>query len=129
MPNNTQKGIEGEEIATAHLLKMGYEILEKNWRHQHLEIDIIASINKTLVIVEVKLRANAFFGNPEEFVTSSKQKKLIRAADFYIKEKANAQNKKIKIKEKTSLQNIMQKNYELRCETLKQNGWFDKLEI
>ena len=35
----------------------------------------------------------------------------------------------IKIKEKTSLQNIMQKNYELRCETLKQNGWFDKLEI
>jgi putative endonuclease len=86
MPNNTQKGNEGEEIARAHLLKMGYTILEKNWRHKHLEIDIIASINCTLVIVEVKLRANAFFGNPEEFVTISKQKKLIKAADFYIKE-------------------------------------------
>jgi len=86
MPNNTQKGNEGEEIARAHLLKMGYTILEKNWRHKHLEIDIIASINRTLVIVEVKLRANAFFGNPEEFVTISKQKKLIKAADFYIKE-------------------------------------------
>jgi putative endonuclease len=86
MPNNTQKGNEGEEIARAHLLKMGYTILEKNWRHKHLEIDIIASINSTLVIVEVKLRANAFFGNPEEFVTISKQKKLIKAADFYIKE-------------------------------------------
>ena len=86
MPNNTQKGNEGEEIARAHLLKMGYTILEKNWRHKHLEIDIIASINYTLVIVEVKLRANAFFGNPEEFVTISKQKKLIKAADFYIKE-------------------------------------------
>jgi putative endonuclease len=86
MPNNIQKGNQGEEIARAHLLKMGYSILEKNWRHKHLEIDIIASINNTLVIVEVKLRANAFFGNPEEFVTSSKQKKLIKAADFYIKE-------------------------------------------
>ena len=72
MPNNTQKGILGEEITTEHLLKMGYEILEKNWRHQHLELDIIASINNTLVIVEVKLRANDFFGNPEEFVTKSK---------------------------------------------------------
>jgi putative endonuclease len=38
------------------------------------------------VVVEVKLRASAFFGNPEDFVTISKQKKLIKAADFYIKE-------------------------------------------
>ena len=66
MPNNTQKGIAGEEIAVEFLLKNGYHILEKNWRHQHLEIDIIASIDNTLVIVEVKLRANDFFGNPEE---------------------------------------------------------------
>lgn len=86
MPNNTEKGIEGEEIAVALLLKKGYEILEKNWRHQHLEIDIICCIDSTLVIVEVKLRANDFFGNPEDFVTKSKQKKLIKAADFYIKE-------------------------------------------
>jgi serine/threonine-protein kinase HipA len=49
--------------------------------------------------------------------------------DFYVKEKANAQNKKIKIKEKTTLKEVMQKNFKLRCETLKQNGWFDKLEI
>ena len=86
MSNNIEKGTLGEEIAMAHLLKKGYKILKKNWRHQHLEIDIIASINSTLVIIEVKLRANDFFGNPEEFVTKSKQKKLIKAADFYIKE-------------------------------------------
>lgn len=86
MPNNTQKGVEGEEIAETHLLKKGYKILEKNWRHQHLEIDIIASINNTLVIVEVKLRANDSYGKPEDFVTKSKQKKVIKAADFYIKE-------------------------------------------
>lgn len=86
MPNNTQKGTAGEEIAVAHLLRQGYEIVAKNWRHKHLEIDIIACINSTLVIVEVKLRASNAFGAPEEFVTKAKQKKLIKAADFYIKE-------------------------------------------
>lgn len=86
MPNNTQKGTRGEEIAIAHLLKSGYEVLAKNWRFKHLEIDIVASIDNTLVIVEVKLRANDLYGAPEEFVTRSKQKKLIKAADFYIRE-------------------------------------------
>ena len=74
------------EATVAHLLKHGYHILARNWRYKHLEIDIIASINAALVIVEVKLRANAYYGNPEDFVTKSKQKKLIKAADFYIKE-------------------------------------------
>jgi putative endonuclease len=86
MPNNTQKGTAGEEIAIAHLLKQGYTILARNWRHQHLEIDIVAEINSTLIIVEVKLRVSNAFGAPEEFVTKSKQKKLIKAAHVYIME-------------------------------------------
>lgn len=110
MPNNTQKGNEGEEIARAHLLKLGYTILEKNWRHKHLEIDVIASINNTLVIVEVKLRANAFFGNPEEFVTLSKQKKLIKAADFYIKEN------NVNCEARFDIVSVIQNAYELKVE-------------
>lgn len=86
MPNNTEKGIQGEEIAINYLLNKGYQILEKNWRHQHLELDLICLFHQTLVIVEVKLRTNDYFGKPEDFVTKSKQKKLIKAADFYIKE-------------------------------------------
>ncbi len=87
MSNNTQKGTTGEEIAIEHLLKQGYRILARNWRHQHLELDIVAEIENLLVIVEVKLRASNAFGAPEEFVTKSKQKKLIKAADVYVKEK------------------------------------------
>jgi len=83
--NNNEKGSQGEEIACAYLVKHGYTILEKNWRYKHLEIDIIASNNNTLVIVEVKQRSSNFYGNPQEFVTKSKQKKLIKAADQYIK--------------------------------------------
>lgn len=86
MSNNTQKGNAGEEIAIAHLLKQGYNIRARNWRHRHLEIDIVAEIEDVLVIVEVKLRASNAFGAPEEFVTKSKQKKLIKAADVYIQE-------------------------------------------
>ncbi len=48
--------------------------------------------------------------------------------DFYIKDKPNAQNKKIKIKSKTTLDNIMMKHFKKRCETLKKNGWFESLE-
>ena len=86
MANNTEKGNAGEEIAIAHLLKHGYQILAKNWRSKHLELDVVAFINNTLIIVEVKLRSGNAFGNPEEFVTLKKQKNLIKAAHAYITE-------------------------------------------
>lgn len=49
--------------------------------------------------------------------------------DFYIKEQPNNQYKKIKIKQKTTLQEVMLKHYNQRCETLRLNGWFEKLNI
>ena len=112
MPNNTQKGTQGEEIAVAYLLKNGYQILARNWRHQHLEVDVIASINNTLVIVEVKLRNSSYFGNPEVFVTKSKQKKVIKAADFYIKEN------NINWETRFDIVSIIQNSNELRVEHL-----------
>jgi putative endonuclease len=84
VPNNTDKGNNGEQIALEFLIKNGYTILEKNWRFSHLEIDIICSNNNTLVIVEVKLRSTNYFGNPEQFIPISKQKKIIKAAEHYI---------------------------------------------
>jgi len=49
--------------------------------------------------------------------------------DFYIKERPNAHNKKQKIKEKTTLIEVMMKNYTNRCKILKENGWYEKLGI
>ena len=86
LTDDRARGRKGEELALHELAKKGYRVLERNWRCRMGEIDLICMDNGTLVIVEVKLRANDFFGNPEEFVTKSKQKKLIKAADFYIKE-------------------------------------------
>ena len=86
LDTNNQKGTAGEKIAVEHLLSQGYKILSRNWRYGHLELDIIAQDGKTLVIVEVKLRASNAFGTPQEFVTRAKQKKIIKAAGFYIRE-------------------------------------------
>ena len=49
----------GEQKAKEYLLNNGYQILEKNWKHQKYEIDIIAIDREELVIIELKTRRNA----------------------------------------------------------------------
>ncbi len=84
MPPHLQKGSDGERVAVAHLERLGYHILHQNWRHQHLEVDIIAREDNILVFVEVKMRSSAAFGMPYESVDRAKQAKLARAANHYI---------------------------------------------
>lgn len=87
MAEHNELGKKGEEIALEHLRKLGYIILEKNWRAGHNELDIIARDKEFLVIVEVKSRQNSNFAEPEEAVTRDKQNALIRAANAYIYKK------------------------------------------
>lgn len=49
--------------------------------------------------------------------------------EFFIKESPNAQDKKIRIKSQSALDDIMMQHFHNRCETLKTNGWFEKLGI
>ena len=87
MPQTLQTGKKGEEQAAAFLTEAGYRILHLNWRFKHLEIDIIAEDGDFLVIVEVKTRKNADFGEPEVFVDKKKQKKIIKATHEFIAQK------------------------------------------
>ena len=75
----------GEELAVEYLIKKGYQILERNWRSGHKEIDIIAQIDDILVIVEVKTRKSDEYGEPDIAVGKDKQQKLIWAADAYVR--------------------------------------------
>jgi len=84
MATHNETGTKGEQIAANYLIKKGYMVLETNWRFKNLEADIIASINKTLVIAEVKTRKSNYFGEPETFVNKQKQKNLIMAANEYV---------------------------------------------
>lgn len=84
MNSNYSLGIRGEEIACKYLIENNYKIVEKRWHFKHKEIDIIAFDNDVLVVVEVKARTNNYWGNPEDFVSKSKQKLLLAAAEAYI---------------------------------------------
>lgn len=84
MASHNDLGKQGEEMAVAHLRSNGYQILETNWRFGKEEIDIISRIGDDLAIIEVKTRNSDFFGDPQEFVSKSKQKHLIRAAHAYV---------------------------------------------
>lgn len=80
---NKDTGFLGETIATSHLLELGFDILERNWRYKHLEIDIIASKESMLHIIEVKTRTSIQFGYPEQMIKGLKMQFLKNAAAHY----------------------------------------------
>jgi putative endonuclease len=85
--NNKVTGEIGEQLACDFLLHKGYQILERNYKQQKTEVDIIAKHQNYLVIVEVKTRSSNFV-NPENAVSKGKQKTLVEAAVLYQENKA-----------------------------------------
>ena len=80
------RGIRGEALAVTYLKKKGYKIIERNYRCQWGEIDLIARDGKTLIFVEIKSRSSSDFGLPQDAVDRFKQEKLIQAAKAYLAE-------------------------------------------
>jgi putative endonuclease len=76
-------GEKGESLARKYFSERGYEIITTNWRHGHWEIDIIASKDQRLHIIEVKTRSNDNGGFPEENVDRKKMITLTKAAEAY----------------------------------------------
>ncbi len=86
MAKHNETGKRGEEIAESLLREKGFTILETNWRHKRLEVDLIAKDGNVLVFVEVKTRSYDYFGKPEEFVDKKKERHLARAAAEYMRQ-------------------------------------------
>lgn len=84
MTEKKQIGDQGERIALGYLKKIGYKIIETNFRKPFGEIDIIAKDKNTLVFVEVKTRTTEKFGSPQEGITSWKKRRIIRAVQSYL---------------------------------------------
>ena len=84
--NNREKGSRYEDQAASFFICLGYEILEQNYRQKTGEIDLIAKDGKTIVFTEVKYRKNLRKGYPEEAVNYNKQKRIMRTAEWYLKE-------------------------------------------
>lgn len=83
-------GKKGEDIAVEYLKKKGYKILERNYRKQYAEIDIIAlqqvqgkAKDTVLVFVEVKTRTSGAYGTPFEAITPWKLRPVTKLAEYY----------------------------------------------
>ena len=77
-------GLVGEDLAARTLEARGYAILERRYRTNRGEIDIVAADGETLVFVEVKARADQEFGTAAECVTPAKQRRVARMAAEYL---------------------------------------------
>lgn len=84
MAKHNTLGKKGEQLAVNFLLEHNYDILERNYRFEKAEVDIIARKNGIIAVVEVKTRSTVDFGNPEEFVKPKQIKNLVKAIDAYI---------------------------------------------
>src|SRR5687768_4083316 len=81
-PLNTL-GARGEREAARFLKRKGLRIVERNWRCDGGEVDLIARDGHWLVFVEVKTRRGEFV-RPEEQIHSFKEGRLRHAADVYL---------------------------------------------
>lgn len=74
----------GEDLAVIYLKRIGYKILERNFRCRVGEVDIIAKDVEEIVFIEVKTRTNNTYGEPSEAVDYIKKEHIIKTANYYL---------------------------------------------
>lgn len=82
--NKRKTGGYYETLVEQHLAAQGFEIVAKNFRGRFGEIDIIARDGEYLAFIEVKYRSTNSSGYPEEAVSASKQKTILKTAKYFL---------------------------------------------
>ena len=83
--NNRGIGAEAETLVAAYIEENGMKLLGRNFHFGREEIDLIARDGDTTVFIEVKYRYDTRRGLPQEAVTKTKQRSIVRAAVYYMK--------------------------------------------
>ena len=109
----SELGAWGEEKAATFLRRKGYRILEQNFRCRQGEIDIIARKRETIAFVEVKLRKNAEHGEAREFVTYSKQSRILLTAQLWMSQHEGEYQPRFDVIEVYAPQGINERNYRI----------------
>jgi putative endonuclease len=78
------RGQQAEQLACEFLIKRGLELIEKNYRCRHGEIDLIMRDGPQLVFVEVRYRRSQRFGGPLASIDYKKKARLIACASLYL---------------------------------------------
>ena len=81
---NRSLGAYGEAYAARHLEQHGMVLLDRNWRCEAGEIDLVLRDGRVLVVCEVKTRSSLAYGSPLEGVTERKAERLRRLAERWL---------------------------------------------
>jgi putative endonuclease len=87
-----QRGAAAEELAAQYLQVRGLRILARNLRCKAGELDLVCLDGGVLAIVEVRQRGSAEFGGALASVTWTKQRKITRAAQFFLRREKQWKN-------------------------------------
>ena len=85
LPHSVAKGQQAQKLAEKFLRKKGLRILARNVNTGPAEIDLVARHRRELVFIEVRSRWSESDVRPEETVNRSKQQRLIRGAQAFLK--------------------------------------------
>lgn len=80
-------GAYGEQVAARHLGERGLVVLERNWRCDEGELDLVLRDGSVLVVCEVKTRSSLVAGSPHEAVTDAKLARLQRLGERWARER------------------------------------------
>lgn len=83
-PSRRRRGHDIESLTAQWLARQGLLLIERNYSVRAGEIDLIMRDDDFLVFVEVRFRARHHHGSALETITVSKQRRLVRAAHFYL---------------------------------------------
>ena len=80
-----QLGALGERLAGEHLVRRGFQIVERNFRTRYGELDLIAYDGRTLAFVEVKSRRlRPGQGSPFDAIRSFKRSQVRKMAAVWL---------------------------------------------
>ncbi len=85
-PVRMRRGARGEQLACEYLTSLGYRVIARNHRCPRGELDIIAWDGDVLCFVEVRARTSVDFGTPLETIGPVKIRRVVRAAQDYIRD-------------------------------------------
>jgi putative endonuclease len=86
------RGVAAEELAAQYLKVRGLKVLARNLRCKAGELDLVCLDGAVLAIVEVRQRGSAEFGGASASVTWAKQRKIIRASQFFLRREKDWRN-------------------------------------
>ena len=81
-------GRSGEQAAARHLQRLGFDVLERNYRTRWGELDLIAFDGRTLVFCEVKTR-RCGSGQPFDALRAGKQRRVRTMAMRWLTERSD----------------------------------------